>query len=57
MNENIMGIVKYIFSMFIEIDSYAAVTDNLNRKKVTLPFAYRKTGEVFFSSEQEEYKS
>lgn len=55
-DENTAGIVKHIFSLFIETGSYTAVTDDLNRKKVNPPSIYKKTGEVLFSPEQGEYK-
>jgi len=51
-----VGIVKYIFGLFIEAGSYAAVADDLNRKKVNPPYVYRKTGEVFFTSGSGEYQ-
>lgn len=50
------GIVRYIYERFIQTESYTAVADDLNRKKVNPPYIYKKTGEVFFSSEQGEYK-
>ena len=55
-DENTAGIVKHIFSLFIETGSYTAVADDLNRKKVNPPSVYKKTGEVFFSPKQGEYK-
>lgn len=48
-DENTAGIVKHIFSLFIETGSYAAVSNDLNRKKVNPPSVYKKTGEVFFT--------
>ena len=55
-DENTAGIVKHIFSLFIDTGSYTAVADDLNRKKVNPPSVYKKTGEVFFSQGQGEYK-
>lgn len=55
-DENTAGIVKHIFSLFIETGSYAAVADDLNRKRTNPPYVYKKTGEVFFASETGEYK-
>ncbi len=55
-DENTAGIVKHIFSLFIETGSYTAVADDLNRKKCNPPSVYKKTGEVFFDPEQGEYK-
>ena len=55
-DENTAGIVKHIFGLFIETGSYAAVADDLNRKKCNPPSVYKKTGKVFFDPEQREYK-
>ena len=55
-DENTEGIVKHIFGLFIETGSYAAVADDLNRKKCNPPSVYKKTGNVFFDPEQGEYK-
>ena len=55
-DENTAGIVKHIFSLFIETGSYTAVADDLNRKKCNPPSMYKKTGNVFFDPEQGEYK-
>ena len=55
-DENTAGIVKHIFSLFIETGSYTAVADDLNRKKCNPPSVYKKTGNVFFDPEQGEYK-
>lgn len=55
-DENTAGIVKHIFSLFIETGSYTAVADDLNRKKCNPPSVYKKTGKVFFDPEQGEYK-
>ena len=55
-DENTAEIVRHIFSLFIETGSYAAVADDLNRKKTNPPIVYKKTGKVFFKPEQGEYK-
>ncbi len=55
-DENVAGIVKHIFTLFIETGSYAAVANDLNRKKCNPPSVYKKTGNVFFDPEQGEYK-
>ena len=55
-DENTAGIVKHIFSLFIETGSFTAVADDLNRKKCNPPSVYQKTGNVFFDPEQGEYK-
>ncbi len=55
-DENTAEIVRHIFSLFIETGSYAAVTDDLNRKRCNPPSVYKKTGNVFFAPESGEYK-
>lgn len=55
-DEDTAGIVKHMFSLFIETGSYTAVSDDLNRKKVNPPAVYRKTGKVFFTSGSGEFK-
>lgn len=55
-DENTAGIIKHIFSLFIETGSYTAVADDLNRKKINPPYVYKKTGEVFFAPESGAYK-
>lgn len=55
-DENTAGIVRYIYERFIQTESYTAVADDLNRKKINPPYIYKKTGEVFFSQEQGDYK-
>lgn len=55
-DENTAEIVRHIFGLFIETGSYAAVADDLNRKKTNPPIVYKKTGKVFFNPEQGEYK-
>ncbi|GFI03147.1 recombinase family protein [Parablautia intestinalis] len=46
-DENTAGIVKHIYQSFIEKESYKAVTDDLNRRRVNPPAVYKQTGEVF----------
>lgn len=55
-DENTAEIVRHIFGLFIETGSYAAVADDLSRKKCNQPSVYRKTGEVFCIPESGEYK-
>lgn len=44
---NTEEIVRYIFQKFIETESYTAVADDLNTRKINPPAAYHKTGEVY----------
>lgn len=46
-DENTAEIVRYIFQKFIETESYTAVTDDLNIRKINPPAVYHKTGEVY----------
>lgn len=45
-DENTADIVRYIYQKFIDTESYKAVADDLNTRKVNPPMVYRKTGEV-----------
>lgn len=44
---NTAGIVRYIFHAFVEKESFTAVADELNRRKVNPPAVYKKTREVY----------
>lgn len=46
-DENTEEIVRYIFQRFIETESYTAVADDLNTRKINPPAVYHKTGEVY----------
>ena len=46
-DENTEEIVRYIYKKFIEMESYTAVTDDLNIRKINPPAVYHKTGEVY----------
>lgn len=46
-DENTKEIVRYIYGRFIELESYKAVTDDLNRRRINRPSVYKKTGEVY----------
>ncbi len=46
-DENTSEIVQYIYEKFVEKESYAAVTDDLNRRRLNPPAVYKETGEVF----------
>ena len=46
-DENTADIVRYIYRKFIETESYKAVADDLNTRKINPPAIYRKTGEVY----------
>lgn len=55
-DENTAVIVQFIYEKFVETESYAAVADLLNKKKINPPAIYKKTKEVYFSSYDKEYK-
>lgn len=55
-DENTSKIVPYLYEQFMETESYTSVSDRLNRQKINPPAVYRKTKEVYFSSEEMPYK-
>ena len=55
-DENTAELVKYIFERFIQTESYAAVADDLNSRKINPPAVYKKTGEVFWNFDADQYK-
>lgn len=46
-DEDTAEIVRYIYKKFIESESYTAVTDDLNSRKINPPAVYHKTREVY----------
>lgn len=46
-DENTAEIVKFIYQKFIETESYTAVADDLNIRKINPPAVYHRTGEVY----------
>lgn len=46
-DENSAEIVRYIYDKFIETESYKAVSDELNIRKINPPAVYHKTGKVY----------
>lgn len=55
-DENTAVIVRFIYQKFVETESYAAVTDELNRRKINPPCVYKKTKEIYHSDRDGEYK-
>ncbi len=47
LDENTADIVSYIYERFLETECYAAVTDDLNRKRLNPPLIYKRTKEVY----------
>lgn len=52
-DENTAEIVKHIYQSFIGKESYKAVMDDLNRRRVNPPAVYKQTGEVFCLPDRE----
>lgn len=50
-DDKTMEIVRLIYERFVEAESYTAVFDELNRRKINPPAVYRKTGDVYYSME------
>ena len=55
-DENTKSIVTFIYEKFIETESYTAVADELNRKRINPPYQYKKTKEVYHSADAVSYK-
>lgn len=55
-DENTAAIVRFIYERFIETEGYTAVANELNRRKLNPPAIYKKTKEVYHSSDAREYK-
>lgn len=55
-DESAAAIVHLIYERFVEEESYAAVADELNRRKINPPHIYKKTKEVYYSGHVSEYK-
>lgn len=46
-DENTAEIVRFVYDKFIQTESYTAVADELNTRRVNPPAVYHKTGEVY----------
>lgn len=55
-DENTKSIVTFIYEKFIETESYTAVADELNRRRINPPYQYKKTKEVYHSTDADSYK-
>ncbi|MCI8408325.1 MAG: recombinase family protein [Lachnospiraceae bacterium] len=49
-------IVQLIYNLFLEKESYAGVTAELNRQKINPPAIYKKKKEVYYLAEDNNYK-
>ncbi len=55
-DENTKTVVMFIYEKFIETESYTAVADELNRRRVNPPGIYRRTKEVYYTHASDGYK-
>ncbi len=55
-DENTKSIVKFIYERFVETESYTAVADELNRRRINPPYQYKKTKEVYHAADGSDYK-
>lgn len=55
-DENTKSIVTFIYEKFVETESYTAVADELNRRRIHPPAQYKKTKEVYHSTDADSYK-
>ncbi len=55
-DDNTAIIVQFIYERFVETESYTAVSDELNKRRINPPSIYKKTKEVYYSSDAKEYK-
>lgn len=55
-DDNTAVIVQFIYEKFVETESYTAVADLLNRRKINPPSIYKKTKEIYHSFDEVEYK-
>ncbi len=55
-DENTDMIVRFIYEKYIETENCQAVADELNRRKINPPYVYKKTKEVYYSSDLKLYK-
>lgn len=50
-DENTEEIVRFIYEKFVETESYTAVADELNYRRINPPYIYKKTGDVYHTQE------
>lgn len=55
-DENTKAVVQFIYEKFVELESYTAVADELNRRRINPPLVYQKTKEVYHLSDEINYK-
>ena len=52
-DENTVGIVEHIYQLFVEKESYTAVANDLNHRKINPPAVYAKSKEVYCPPDME----
>lgn len=55
-DENTESIVRFIYEKFVETENYAAVVNELNRRRINPPNLYKKTKEVYHAADEADYK-
>jgi hypothetical protein len=55
-DDNTAIIVRFIYEKFVETESYTTVADMLKQRKINPPAIYKKTKEVYHSSDEKEYR-
>ena len=55
-DENTAEIVRFIYEKFVETESYWAVANELNKRKINPPGVYKKSKEVYYSSDYSGFK-
>lgn len=55
-DDNTRAVVEFIYKKFVETESFAVVTDELNRRRINPPSLYKKTKEVYHTSDDKDYK-
>lgn len=55
-DEDTAVIVRFIYDNFVRTESYAAVRNQLNQRKINPPAVYKKTGAVYHSSDEKAYR-
>lgn len=55
-DDNTAVVVQFIYEKFAETENYAAVCDELNKRRIHPPVVYKKTKEVYASRDEQEYK-
>ncbi len=55
-DDNTRGVVSFLFETFVKTESYTATAKLLNKRKINPPTVYKKTKEVYYTSDENDYK-